>query len=59
LDVSVGGVVNGVQLALIVLASVDRIGCSDRGERKGDGEGLHDSSVVLQVSWWYSESMLR
>lgn len=35
LDVSGGWVVDSVQLAVIVLACVERVGCSDRDEYKG------------------------
>ena len=50
-DVIGGWVFDGVQLALIVLASMERVGCSDRGEQKRDGERLHGSRVVLRVIW--------
>jgi hypothetical protein len=33
-------------LALAVLAGVERVGCSDGGERKRYGEGLHGGWVV-------------
>ena len=42
LNVSGRWVVDGVELALIVLAYVEQVGCSDRDERQGYGKRLHD-----------------
>jgi hypothetical protein len=48
-EVVSGRIVDSVQLAVVVLAGVERVGCGGGGERKGYGEGLHGSWAVLRV----------